>query len=80
MTAKQFKEDFLSKKSFEEIATNYYGEEMMIEFAKYHVQKALKDAAENGMAYEKQLMFGYGTVSVVDTESILNSYPLENIK
>lgn len=45
---------------------------MMIDFAKMHVEAALKAASEKGKCSN-------GT-SVVLKNSILNSYPLENIK
>lgn len=62
--------------------------EAMIEFAKYHVEQALKKAAFNSqvevvdheplseMAKKAELLPIYG----VDESSIVNAYPLENIK
>ena len=47
----------------------------MIEFAKMHVQEALKQASENAESY----VIG-GLTSEVDKDSILNAYSLENIK
>ena len=47
---------------------------MMIEFAKLHVQAALKEAAEKAVTEEV-----WGDY-YVDKNSILNSYPLTNIK
>jgi len=44
-------------------------------FAEYHVQKALKEASEN--AYVD--VIDYNNYEV-DKKSILNAYPLENIK
>lgn len=49
--------------------------EAMIEFAKMHVEAALKEASENAESY----VIG-GLTSEVDKESILNAYPLTNIK
>ena len=49
-------------------------ETLMIEFAKMHVEAALKAAIENvevGMI---------GNFALIDDKSIINSYPLENIK
>ena len=43
---------------------------MMIEFAKLHVEEALKDAARNVVCYNYS----------VDEHSILKSYPLDKIK
>ena len=49
--------------------------EAMIEFAKLHVEEALKEASE------KVTTDGYGDgYAGIDEESILNAYPLENIK
>ena len=50
----------------------------MIEFAKLHVEQALKEASENGQAKYDNVFEVY--VSEVDKDSILNSYPLSNIK
>jgi hypothetical protein len=52
--------------------------EMMIEFAKIHVQEALKQASEKAQAYNKP-KFSSDINPQVDMESILNAYPLENI-
>jgi hypothetical protein len=56
--------------------------ENMIEFAKLHVEAALKEASEKGEAFVRTN--GEWTSSKVtaglNKESILNSYPLENIK
>jgi hypothetical protein len=50
-------------------------ERLMIEFAKYHVEQALKEASE------KAEWSGYALASVeIDKDSILDAYPLENIK
>jgi hypothetical protein len=59
---------------------------LMIEFAKLHVEQALKEASDNAEAdytYEgfggefyDQPIYRY----FVKKDSILNSYPLENIK
>lgn len=46
-----------------------------IEFAKYHVEKALQEAALNADTTH----VGMGLV-VVDSETIINAYPLNNIK
>ena len=56
----------------------YTEEEIMIEFAKLHVEAALKAASENGKAYFSEVFEEY--TSDVDSDSILNSYPLENIE
>ena len=55
---------------------------LMIEFAKMHVQAALKAASEN--AQRKKVYNGHSerliVKRVIDKESILNAYPLTNIK
>jgi hypothetical protein len=50
--------------------------EQMIEFAKLHVEAALKSASEKAKI-DKSVTFGW---EKVDRPSILKSYPLENIK
>jgi len=64
---------------------NQYGgytrEEMLqeaINFAKYHVEKALKIASCN--AVTKLHNNGNRVLQIIDTESIVNAYDLENIK
>ena len=47
----------------------------MIEFAKYHVEQALKAASENVIVHDDAF-----EEAKVDKDSILNAYPLENIK
>ena len=50
--------------------------QVMIEFAKLHVEAALKSASEKAKI-DKSVTFGW---EKVDRPSILKSYPLENIK
>jgi hypothetical protein len=54
----------------------------MIEFAKLHVEAALKEAIKNGEIVDISTYKDGGDSSYfgVDEQSILNSYPLENIK
>jgi hypothetical protein len=60
---------------------DWYSEfgEMMIEFAKLHVEMALKEASENA-----ELKYRINDIScndkILDKKSILNAYPLTNIK
>ena len=62
--------------------------EMMIEFAKLHVKAALEAAYKKADLKEEekgdeQICFScndFGDSYVLDKNSILNSYPLENIK
>ena len=49
--------------------------EIMIEFTKFHVEAALKTANENAYTY-----YDKDNNVVIDEESILTAYPLENIK
>ena len=49
----------------------------MIEFAKLHVQAALKDASEKSTVIRDEEFY---TISHVNKNSILNAYPLTNIK
>lgn len=55
----------------------------MVEFAKYHVEQALKESSENVKTYD---IYNESTgdmeckVTFVDKQSILNAYPLDNIK
>jgi len=51
------------------IIKTYEARELMIEFAKMHVQEALRQADE-----DLSLRYEY------DSDLILNAYPLENIK
>ncbi len=49
---------------------------LMIEFAKLHVQEALEQASEKANPIQN-LITGYCRI---DETSIINAYPLENIK
>ena len=50
-------------------------EEAMIQFARFHVKEALKQASENAEIVDK-----YFHDVEIDKDSILNAYPLDNIK
>jgi len=52
---------------------------LMIEFAKLHVEAALKAASEGQINRDIYMMLEYGE-DMNFKKSILNSYPLENIK
>lgn len=52
---------------------------MMIDFAKMHVEAALKAASEGQIKKDIYMMTEYGE-SMNWKESIMKSYPLENIK
>ena len=68
-------EEFLREKPFsiESIYNN------MIEFAKLHVQAALKAANDNADVTVIDVDMT-GSIWGVDSDTILNAYPLENIK
>lgn len=61
--------------------------EVMIEFAKYHVQKALETASKEVNLFDidsasniGNQYYGDNVTIIVDKDSIINVYPLENIK
>lgn len=60
--------------------------EIMIEFTKFHVQKALKEASENAQAgleyshHEGEFEDIPVYLPVISKDSILNAYSLDNIK
>ena len=54
--------------------TVYSLSQVMIKFAKLHVEQALKAACET-LPYDDKM-----NQSMLDTIAILNSYPLDNIK
>lgn len=53
--------------------------ELMIEFAKLHVQEALKQASEKAKIVDTGVTDSYFD-SAIDKESILTAYNLDNIK
>lgn len=56
-------------------------EKAMIEFAKLQVEAALKEASENAEIIGFEIPNGLGAVRWdINKKSILNSYPLKNIK
>jgi hypothetical protein len=81
-TAEEFKNSFnkLNDSSIELV---------MIEFAKIHVEAALKEASKNALIKEENYKGSWTseevyvddhTTATVDKDSILNAYSLENIK
>jgi hypothetical protein len=64
----------------------YSTEEKLITFAKLHVEAALKEAINNVRIIDDPNSYCGNTGSeyppdqILDTDAILNSYPLENIK
>jgi hypothetical protein len=85
-TAEEFLKDKLSEIHEEDIFVDLLQKmfkvdvtEIIIEFAKLHVEKALKEASENAKIIDVGI--DYSIIKwVADKDSILNSYPLENIK
>jgi len=56
--------------------TSHSASEIMIEFTKFHVEAALKEASKKALADFDE----GGATGFVDEDSILNCYPLINIK
>jgi hypothetical protein len=56
--------------------------DVMIDFAKLHVTRALEEASKNAHIINNYLQGGCMSPDdyEIDKESILNSYPLDNIK
>lgn len=55
--------------------------EMMIEFAKLHVEACKKEYLQKGFGRYMNHPFDKNTTRIpIDDDSILNAYPLENIK
>jgi hypothetical protein len=86
-TAKEFqlikwKQTYGSDPMYLDELSEYEIAEHMIEFAKLHVEEALKSASEN--AERKKVYNGHPqrliVKRVIDKDSILNAYPLTNIK
>ena len=77
-------EEFLLQKPFILGMTRADQVIAMIEFAKMHVQEALKQASEKAFVtpidHEEISEGSFRPIWGVDDESILNAYPLENIK
>lgn len=70
LTTKQIQDKYLDRYGKGDIT------EMLIEFAKFHVEQALIASKLNSMKYMK---LGEGHIKYVES-LILNSYPLDNIK
>ena len=72
-------DEFLEKNIDYDLPQDCYNdvERAMIEFAKLHVQAALKRASEKAHLKELSIHLSDGSV---DKDSILTSYPPENIK
>ena len=72
-------EEFLNSEEYYSVSNDYDTQKAMIKFAKLHVEKALEAASEKAIAKENPSDYGTGEIWV-DEKSILNAYPLNNIK
>jgi hypothetical protein len=68
-------EEFALQDGYDKVI-DHVTETRMIEFAKLHVEKALEAASKEAKITES-VTFGW---KQINKKSILNSYPLENIK
>lgn len=80
MTAQEFMDQEKYDYDLTTTSAYFYGgdvaehfEQIMIEFAKYHVIQALREAFVNAKDYDD-------SVPSINPESILNAYPLSQIK
>jgi hypothetical protein len=86
MTAEEFYEDYVDFKVVPK--KNYKDKDLledthlaMIEFAKYHVEQALKKASEEASITHKYINHHSTPPEYeVNKDSIINAYSLENIK
>lgn len=65
-------EEFLKDKVTETFSENPYYQKILIDFAKMHVEAALKEVSKE--------LFIDDFTQTIDRDSILNSYPTSNIK
>lgn len=85
LTAEEFlmKEEFVDTLEYKQGYLNNV-KNYMIEFAKLHVEAALKEASEKATVtpidHEEISEGSFRPIWGVDDDSILNSYPLTNIK
>ena len=81
-TAEEFLKNFNEEENnIDKLYYDSYVKKAMIEFAKMHVQEALKQASVEAEV-EHELSNPYDPNSeyqIVNKDSILNAYPLENI-
>ena len=87
ITAKEFIENYIKENNDD---SNIDMEEVVIEFARLHVNAALKEASDKALVLDMQendtaeimsVSSEYGEYNfTVDKLSILNSYSFENIK
>ena len=84
-TAEEFLKNFNEEENnIDKLYYDSYVKKAMIKFAKMHVQEALKQASEKACVtpidHEEISEGSFRPIWGVDDESILNAYPLENIK
>lgn len=81
-TAEEFYNDNLSGGYWGNSLASLELKNALIEFAKLHVEAALKSASQKAIINTESRSDGYETwdVEVVDEDSILSAYPLNNIK
>ena len=84
-TAEEFLKNFNEEENnIDKLYYDSYVKKAMIEFAKMHVQEALKQASEKTFVtpidHEEISEGSFRPIWGVDDESILNAYSLENIK
>lgn len=82
MTAKQFYKEWLHNKGSSNHPDNIaiFIDDIMIDFAKFHVEKALEAVLKEGKIELSNGWVGKTETIKVNEESILNSYPPENIQ
>lgn len=80
MTAKEFLKEENLNKVFESKPNNYL-ETILIEFAKIHCKAQAEAICENVKTKTQKAIFVEGSwnETIVDKDSILTAYPLENI-
>lgn len=83
LTAEEFVKEFRKTNPIADAESiEHWMAQHCIEFAKLHVEAALKSASKQAKTKEDIAIFAEGSykIQVVDKDSILNAYPLENIK
>jgi hypothetical protein len=76
ISAEEFYSQFCSKRSTTGAFNGRERLQVMIEFAKMHVEAALKEASATDIVSGKL----YKHICLYDKNSIINSYPLDKIK
>lgn len=77
LTAKEFIQNYIEENNDDSFIDM---EESMIEFAKMHVEAALKQAVIEASVEDYRVLGEDSLFYRVEENSILNSYPLTNIK